>query len=298
MIKTISVDCSGTDLGTVTGELTKRHLMSFAAALNATQDHYMDDTRAGGIVGLPAMIVRPEWQVIDSDTCRHALGLTREQMWSCIHVTQDSRFFNVFKPGMSLTTTGLIGQIKPTRIGAYVAIRLQTLETDTNEPVAESWFCGIVLGYFASGEAKTVIAPPVLQKVPPQHFDMSPALLVEVTRVLPHLYTEAAAIWNPIHTEKQTALKAGLADILLHGTYAWAAAGHYLIEHCADGQPEKLMRLAGHMANKVLVGSRLSIQFKQSLESSRSARQNEIAFQVIDQNNLPVIADGIAYFNR
>jgi hypothetical protein len=49
--------------------------------------------------------------------------------------------------------------------------------------------------------------------------------LIATPRGFPHLYSECAEIWNPIHTERAVALAAGLPDILIHGTALWALAG-------------------------------------------------------------------------
>ena len=52
-----------------------------------------------------------------------------------------------------------------------------------------------------------------------------------------HVYTECARIWNPIHTDKQVALAAGLSDIILHGTATMAKAVSVLVDEYCGGDP-------------------------------------------------------------
>jgi acyl dehydratase len=73
--------------------------------------------------------------------------------------------------------------------------------------------------------------------VPSSSSALSHQLAIPVARAAPHVYTECAQIWNPIHTERRVALEVGLPDIILHGTATWALAASQLINRCADGEP-------------------------------------------------------------
>lgn len=57
-----------------------------------------------------------------------------------------------------------------------------------------------------------------------------------------HVYTECARIWNPIHTDKQVALAAGLSDIILHGTATMAKAVSVLVGEYCGGDPLRVRR--------------------------------------------------------
>jgi hypothetical protein len=71
--------------------------------------------------------------------------------------------------------------------------------------------------------------------------DFTPQATVEIplSGGLPHLYSECADIWNPIHTERRVAHAAGLPDIIVHGTALWALVGTL-----AGGEERRLARLA------------------------------------------------------
>lgn len=277
--------CCGTRLGPVETALTPRRLMSFAAAVGATDDVYMDDLRPGGILGLPPFVVVPEWEIMNGRAYREALAVDDAGMWACLHVQQDSTFLAPVRPGMRISTTGEIGCVRRTRLGTYVATRLSTCCAQTGTPVAESWFCGIFLDRFPNAPDRAVATPPDLLKGPFTAAASQPLLMVD--RALPHLYTEAAAIWNPIHTERSRAREAGLPDRLLHGTCTWAAAGCALIDLLAAGDPTRLRRLGGRFAAPAYVGSELFIAVE-------PAAAGLWRFQVTDGNGAVVLADGSA----
>lgn len=288
----IHSDAIGAELGCVARVVSKRNLLGYAAALDATEDVYLDDLRPGGIIGLPPFIVVPEWDIMNGQAYRQVLGLDDAGMWSCIHVQQDTNFSVPVVPGMTLTTRGQICEIRNTRIGCYVAVRLTSTIGEHGPLVAESWFGGIFLRRFAGGGNRRLAEAPVLPKYEtPCGVQAQP--LVTVTRGLAHLYTDAASIWNPIHTERSEARAAGLNDTLLHGTYTWARAGLYLIRLVANGDPLRLRRLGARMAGKALVGNELAIRCG---TVSMSQEGVVVGFQVIDENNTEILAGGVAEF--
>jgi len=288
----LDAGCFGARLGPVENTLTARMLMSYAATLAATADVYLNDLRPDGIVGLPPFLVSLEWQIMNGTPYRKAVAMDDAGMWACLHVQQDSTFHRVLRPGMKLITVGEICGVRRTRLGAYVATRLTTNLAQTGEAVAESWFCGIFLDRFPDGPDMQSDRPPELAKVA---FSTTPRPLLRVDRALPHLYTEAASIWNPIHTERRRAKEAGLSDTLLHGTCTWAAAGSYLIDTCGEGDPARMRRLGGRFANPAPVGCQLFMQVE---PESAFAQHDVQRFQVTDQDGRVIIADGYARFGE
>lgn len=283
----------GMELPAVDFEFSTRRLMSYAAVLGATEDVYLNDMHPGGIISLPTVIVSPEWQVMNGEPYRNLLAADDARMWRCIHVQQDSRVFQPIRPGQRARTQGTICVLRQTRIGVYVAVRLDTTLRDTSALIAQSWFCGIFLGDQIDGPARSVVEPPAL--APDESLAGLSALpkpMLVVTRALPHLYTEAAAIWNPIHTERSAARQAGLNDTLLHGTCTWGAAGLQIIRLFGDGNPARLLRLGSRMTGKALVGANLYLRCK--VMPTRASAVQCVAFQVVDETGSPILSNGIA----
>ena len=104
---------------------------------------------------------------------------------------------------------------------------------------------------------------------------------------MPHAYTECADIWNPIHTERQAALAAGLPDIILHGTATWALAGREIVrEHC-EGDASRLKRLFGRFTAMVIPGNDITVALSRPAEGA-------IGFTVFNHQGQPAISDGLA----
>ncbi len=267
--------------------------MSYASALGATEDVYLNDLRPDGIVGPASFIVVPEWQIMNGRPYRELLGADDSRMWRCIHVQQDTRVLSPLRPGQMVQTQGTVCAMRQTRIGVYIAVRLDTTCQDTGVLVAQSWFCGIFLDDQIDGPDKSIAEPPALPS--DKNLDGWTSVdepIMTVTRALPHLYTEAADIWNPIHTERSAARDAGLADTLLHGTCTWGAAGLAITRLCGEGDPARLRRLGARMTGKALVGARLYLRYK-AMPGNESGVDG-ICFSVVDGGGAVILSNGIA----
>ena len=100
-------------------------------------------------------------------------------------------------------------------------------------------------------------APPLPVPAGPQVSGWSATILV--SREAPHVYTECADIWNPIHTERRIALAAGLPDIILQGSATMAIAARELVNRVASGDPSRLARLAGQFRAMVVPGEEFRV---------------------------------------
>jgi acyl dehydratase len=283
-------DLVGSQITPAQTHITARRLMGYAAALGATEDVYLNDLRPGGIVGLPSFVIAPEWQVMNGAPYRALLGADNTQMWRCIHVQQASTVFRPLRSDTHVTTRGTICELRQTRIGAYIAVRLDMTEDATQEPLAQSWFCGIFLGDQIEGPDRSIAKPPAPVDAPsPLTKNAEPFL--EVSRALPHLYTEAAQIWNPIHTERSAARNAGLEETLLHGSCSWGAAGLQIVRQFADGDPARMTHLGARMTGKALVGSALYLHHH-VIDAEDGARQ--VSFEVVNERGDSILANGRA----
>src|SRR5581483_7236409 len=139
----------------------------------------------------------------------NALGLTADERIRGVHAFQDSIFLRSFRAGTRVKVTSHIEYIRRTRVGTLVVTQLTSHDAATHDLLCESWNGGILRDVDCDlNEAGTM--PPYLASPP----DAPPvnAQTAEITTEysLPYTYTECARIWNPIHTERRTALRAGL----------------------------------------------------------------------------------------
>jgi acyl dehydratase len=212
------------------------------------------------------------------------LGATREDRLRGVHALQDSTFRRPIRSGDVLVTTAKIVEVRATRAGAFVLVRLDTLEERSVECVVTSYYGSIYRDVAVNGPDVCIEALPAFSEVAPLRSTEKVEILVR--REAAHVYTECARIWNPIHTERRVALEAGLPDIILHGTATWALAAREIVDRFAAGNPRRLRRLAGQFRAQVIPGS--TIVF----EAGRAGER--VDFVVRNEKGEPAIASGRA----
>jgi acyl dehydratase len=275
----------GTRLGAREVEISARQLLAYAAGVGETADAFFDDARPGGIVGVPAFCVSLEWPVVRAPRGANAYGASPDELLRGVHASQDTIFHRCLRPGDRLRVEGIVASIRPTRAGALVYTKLETRDAASGEAVVTSWYGSVFRGVTVEGEAAAPEAPPGLPDVKLE--DDPERIAIEIAREAPHVYTECADIWNPIHTEREVALAAGLPDIILHGTATWALAARELVARRCGGEPARLARLHGRFAAMVIPGSTISVEIG-------AARDGVVAFGVRNADGDPAIALGVA----
>jgi acyl dehydratase len=250
----------GKSLGESIVEVTPRMTMAYAAGLGEEGECYMDDLRQAGVVAPPPFCVVLEWPIVNGPMYREASGTSAEEAYGSIHVLQDSRFHRLVRPGDRLRTSGHVIQVRQTSAGALMVSRLATTDAASGEPVITSWFGAIFLRMAVDGTGAAIEEPPALRPERGLPAGELERVVIPIGRTLPHIYTECAHIWNPIHTERKIALATKLPDIILHGTATWALAAQALIRCRGGGDPSRLVRLAGRFHGMVIPGTDITIE--------------------------------------
>lgn len=286
----IAAERCGLAVGTSSAETTKRRLMAYAAGIRAERDVYLNDVREGGIVAPPAFVVALEWPILNGPAYRQALGADQDTMQASVHVQQDTRFHRPILPGDRLTTAGRIVTVRPTSAGAFVGLHIVTTEAESGEAVAETHTAAIFLRVPVEGEARSMLEFPPLRPDRDLAGDAEYSAVVPVARTLAHVYTECAAIWNPIHSELTEARKARLPDIILQGTCTWALAAEKLIDRYGGGDPTRLRRFGGRFHGMVIPGREIRV------DARPDGADGRIAFTVENDVGELAIHSGIAEF--
>lgn len=248
---------------------------------------YLDDLREERVIAPPAFCVVPEWTIINGGDFRQSLGVDNENAWRGIQVYQDTIFHRPVCAPERLIAAGRVTEIRQTSIGAMVTATFTTHAANDGQPVSETWWSTIYVGMTCEAP-RVAVAPP---KVP--HADGREnveQVRIEVPRFLPHIYSECAGIWNPIHTERAIAKRNGLPDIITHGTAIWALVGEALIDRIGEGQPSRLKRLACRFKTAVIPGTAIHLNL------SRSDVAGAIFFTVENDTQKSVLTDGFAEF--
>jgi len=166
------------------------------------------------------------------------------------------------------------GQRKP---GAFVTIRLAAHGAD-GEPVSTSDYGMLYRGAALEGSRREI------EEVedPPRHSQKLRRIGdVAVAATTAHVYTECTRIWNPIHTDPEYALAAGLPGIILHGTTTLALSISRVISFF---ERSHVRRVRCRFAGMVLMPNTLSVH--------ASADGTSIAFETRNEEDEPVIERG------
>jgi len=291
----IRASAAGKKLAEREVEISARQLLAFAAAVGESAELHLDDARPGGCVGVPAFCVSLEWPVVRASASDNPFGASAEEILRGVHASQDSTFHRPIRAGDRLRVSGQIASVRATRAGALVLNKIVTADASSGEPVVTSWYGSIFRGVEVTGEAEPHAAPPPLpafnagEGTTAGDGAAATRVSVPIAREAPHIYSECAAIWNPIHTERQVALAAGLPDIILHGTATWALAAREIVRHRCDGDPSRLRRLSGRFAAMVFPGSAIEVEIGAARE-----RVGAIRFAVRNAAGELAVAQGVA----
>ena len=280
----------GSDTSPRIMDITPRQTIAYAAGLGDTSPCYFDDAGPTGIVAHPAFCVAVEWPLALALRAESPLGGTPDETIRAVHAGQDSFFHRLIRPGDRLRTTASVVQIRPIRPGTFLVTKFATVDDTTGEPIATSYSSTIYRGVAVDGDGGQLEDIPA---IPATASDLSHTTSIDipVTREAPHVYTECADIWNPIHTERQVALAAGLPDIILHGTATWAFAASALIQHCAGGDPTRLLRFTGRFTAMVIPGTTMTLAYETAHQDA-----DVVPFTVRNATGEPAISHGRAVF--
>lgn len=250
-----NVDLVGQGWGPFAWEVTPRRALAFRAALAPDDATGLDDAAPEGLFALPMMIVSPEWRLALEARADPRQTLTDAEARQAVHASQDTRFLRRVKAGDALETRAEVLGARASRAGAIVATRFTSRDARSGETAAETISLTIYRGVDLSGpDAGASIAPPA-----PPEGPGAGVSLVPVGAGFPHVYSECAEIWNPIHTERQVAQAAGLSDIIVHGTAIWALAGLAAAARTPGG-PMGITRLAARFGAPAYPGKTFAVE--------------------------------------
>jgi len=297
----ISRDVLGTREGPAVREIDARWLMAYAACVGATGPPYLDTARPGGLLAHPLFPVCYEWPLAEAI---RAVRFAPEVAARSVHATHDLVLQRLPRPGDRLATVATVVAIEPRPPGAYVLTRYETTDA-AGAPVNTTLYGSLHLGVTcdpepAAGDRDGRDAARAAPSDGPERRggqraeegpagDPAWAELVEVPAGLAHLYTECARIWNPIHTDRAAALRAGLPDVLLHGTATLALAVTRVLERQGAADAAAVRRVRGRFAAMVRMPGTLRVE---GWPETAGGTGRQLAFRVLTADGRPALRDG------
>jgi len=271
---------AGATTGPTAVSVDARWLMAYAAALGETDPRYYDTIAAAGPAAHPLFSVCYEWPL--------ALALRAKAMDESVARRGVHAFHNLVvhrrpQAGEGLRASARVVGVQRVRAGTLVVIRFSTTDR-TGVAVTTTDHGSIYRGVELKGNE---IAPggshtPCALSPPGAAKWQEP---IDVSLQMPHVYTECARIYNPIHTDGAVARAAGLPAIILHGTATLALAVSRVVARDLDADPARVRGVAARFTGMVMVPSRLAVR-------TYALPEDAVGFDVVGPDGAAVLSDG------
>jgi acyl dehydratase len=286
----LSSSIVGREAESIETRVDARWLMAYAAALGDMLPCYVDTASQRGIVGHPLFSVGPDWAVLlSSHGLESSEALSGEERLRGVHYTHDVVNHRLVLPGDELHTTAKIVCVERRRSGAYQVVRLHSSDAG-GAPVYTTYYGTLYRGVEVEGADLCVERPAPLPGRSDTEQQARSVSRVPIAASAPHVYTECARIWNPIHTDAAIAQRAGLSGPILHGTATLALAVSRVVELEAGGAPERVSRVAGRFGAMVSVPSGIEVII---LERNETSSGDAVFFEVRNADGELAVRDGV-----
>ncbi len=269
-----------------------RWLMAYAAGLGDTLPCYLDTEADTPVIAHPLFTVCLEWPAILAVQGRTAHTLQNPGgRGAGVHATHDLHIHRPITAGDVLTTRAEAIGLEQRKPGAYSTMKLDTVDA-RGAPVSTTWQGSLNLGEAVDGDPIPCETPPWPTRREPVR-EPATVVPIHIPANAAHVYTECARIWNPIHTDVAVAHRAGLPDIILHGTATLALAVSQLVRVAGDNEPSRVRRVCGLFGGMVFMPGTIELVI------TGRERQDDgevVFFEVINQQGRPAVRDGAVCF--
>ncbi len=209
-----------------------------------------------------------------------------------VHGEQDFHFHRPIRPGDTLVVrakpVGFAGKENGSTVVVYVETR-----TDAGELVNEQW----MTAFFRKVDA----GPGTGASAPTHRFDEALRATDPAAVVTAHIdedqtfrYSPASGDPMPIHLDDEIARMSGLPGIINHGLCTMAFTSWAALTEFADGDVERLKRLAVRFAKPVLPGQDIETRFRRSDRNPApppTPTRPGVGDELVIKDGLAVIAD-------
>jgi len=285
-----TVPTSSTGLLTIarTYEITVRMAQAYAAGVGDWNPRYFNDDSPDGVLAPPCLVYRLQWNARDMPGAPFGTAPPTQY----VHASTDLRFERPLCAGDVVTVQGKRVALMQRPPGVYVVTRFE-MRDNAGALIATVDDGAIARGARTDGPDVFLVDTPPLPRPTGREIGGWSAT-VRIAREAPHVYTECADIWNPIHTERRVALDAGLPDIILQGSATMAIAARELVNRVASGDPSRLARLAGQFRAMIIPGQEIRVVC--SGISGDEQGERVAFFEVLNAKGEPAVKNGIAAF--
>lgn len=277
-----------------------RWLMAYAAALGHDEAHFLDTTRAEGLVAHPLFPVCLEWPaVLAAQELSSEQGISVAERRLGVHSTHDLIFFRALRAGDTLRVRPTISEVRPSRSGTSQVVRLDMHREEDDALVCSSWYGMVFRGVTCQGEGghnRDLDPPPLAPLAEGRRGLPTTTRHFHVPATFAHVYTECSRIWNPVHTDRQIAVDAGLPDIILHGTANLAIGISEILRADPERHPDTIRRVRARFRAMVRMPQTLRIEIGEP-EKLDGGGELQV-FEVLNEAEEPAVAGGLIVYGE
>jgi acyl dehydratase len=241
----------GTRLGPFDGCLDADLLQRYAAATKDPSPR----VRAGEAVP-PVAIVTAIWDAQTAGRTRWVPEALQRSATGGVHGEHDVVLHRPIVPGEPLRIWVEGHGARPAGGNSLVTLRYAALDRG-DALVAEQWWTTVYLGTTCDPTGE-----PVPEHAFPEDARERPVgtYVVEVDEGMARRYADVSGDWSPHHFDKGAARRSGFDRVFLHGLCTMALCAQGVVRLVADGDPERVRRIAVRFATPTFLGEQLVLR--------------------------------------
>jgi len=287
----VSSDLVGTTFELEARPVTWRSTTAYAAAVADLNRRYFNDTGGRTLIAPPMIAVAITWPVFVRQFRVVPESLLPEEIvMTAVHASEHLVFRRPIRAGESIAVNGRLISMRPTSAGTYSVTHLDLVDSD-GEIVATEFHGAMYRGVDCPDGGREVEAVPPVPGIEASA-DPDREIPIMIGRGLPYVYDGCTQIINPIHTSPAFAReRAGLPDIVLHGTCSLALAAREIVNVEAAGDPARLETLVCRFSRYIIPGTTARLRILGSLRTNDTL---EVHFELLNAEGQAALTGGFA----
>lgn len=265
-----------------------RAMQNFAAALNARNPLYYDDSLPEGIFNHPCFPIVTTWPLFELFMpLLQEAGLSSQVMGSLVHFSEHLELHRPMQPKKRLIFSSKIRGITKNPAGSEMHLHVQA-NTLKGDPVFDEYASVLFRkANLSFPERPLDIKPksPLWNDVP----DITGKISLEFSPLLPFIYDGCTDIVFPIHTSKKFAQQVGLPNIIVQGSASFSKCIGTLMDHYSVTDPREVKNLGANFGAYVIPGEKWILEWKKVKKISSNT---QCTFRLVNEKGKEAIRNG------
>ena len=224
------------------------------------------------------------YKILEDTNLHGSEEQAKENMLMLVHGDQQIKFYKPIVAGNKITSRAKISDIEDKGSGEVIKFNMLSTSKDHDKVVESEW--GLFIKGIGSGKRPERRRPKAQFPLDAKNIILRET--INIPKDITRTYSKASNDMNPIHLDVETAKRAGLPGIVVHGMCTMAMTAQGIIMNYLDSEPSNLLSMGVRFSAPVFPGDELEI------EGWPTTEENKLAFHVLRKNGgVRVIRDGI-----